>query len=67
MTERSPEDGLRMAHGFLAGAARRRAAAVGPDQARQEALALASIRAELGAAPAGPDPRQDDPEAEAWR
>jgi glycerol-3-phosphate dehydrogenase len=67
MTERSPEDGLRMAHGFLAGAARRRAAAVGPDQARQEALALASIRAELGKAPAGPDPRQDDPEVEAWR
>ncbi len=67
MTERSPADGMRMAHGFLAGAARRRAAAVGPDQARQEALALASIRAELGSAPSGPDPRQDDPEIEAWR
>jgi glycerol-3-phosphate dehydrogenase len=67
MTERSPEDGLRMAHGFLAGAARRRAAAVGPDQARQEALALAALRAELGRAPSGPDPRHDDPEVEAWR
>jgi glycerol-3-phosphate dehydrogenase len=67
MTERSPRDGLAMAQGFLAGAARKRAAAVGTDQARQEALTLASLRAELGAAPSGPDPRNDDPEQEAWR
>jgi glycerol-3-phosphate dehydrogenase len=67
MTGRSPREGLAMAHGFLAGAARRRAAAVGHDQARQEALALASIRAEIGDAPAGPEPRSDDPEQEAWR
>jgi len=67
MTERSPRDGLAMAHGFLAGAARRRAAAVSTDQARQEALTLAALRAELGSAPSGPDPRNDDPEQEAWR
>jgi hypothetical protein len=34
---------------FLESAARRRLAAVGPVQARQEALALAVLRAELGA------------------
>ncbi len=67
MTGRSPRDGLALAHGFLAGAARKRAAAVGPDQARQEALGLASLRAELGHAPAGPEPREDEPEYEAWR
>jgi hypothetical protein len=39
-----------MALDFLEGAARRRMAAVGPLQARQEALSLASIRAELGSA-----------------
>jgi len=48
MTGRSPLDGQRMALDFLEGAARRRMAAVGPLQARQEALSLASIRAELG-------------------
>jgi glycerol-3-phosphate dehydrogenase len=67
MTDRSPRDGLRLAHGFLASAARRRAAAVGPDQARQEALGLAALRAELGHAPSGPDPDQDDPDQEVWR
>ena len=67
MTDCSPQRGLQMAHGFLAGAARRRAAAVGPDQARQEALGLAALRAELGNAPAGPDPVSDDPEQGAWR
>jgi len=67
MTERSPSEGLAMAHGFLAGAARRRAAAVTPDQARQEALTLAALRAELGSAPAGAEPRNDDAEHEAWR
>ena len=50
MTGRSPLDGQRMALDFLEGAARRRMAAVGPLQARQEALSLASIRAELGSA-----------------
>jgi hypothetical protein len=40
---------------------------VGSDQARQEALGLAALRAELGSAPSGPDPRNDDPEQETWR
>jgi glycerol-3-phosphate dehydrogenase len=48
MTERSPRDGLRSARDFLAIQARRRQAAVGPDQARQEALAIAALRAEIG-------------------
>jgi glycerol-3-phosphate dehydrogenase len=67
MTDLSPRAGLELAHGFLAGAARRRAAAVGPDQARQEALGLAALRAEIGHAPTGPDPESDEPEYEAWR
>jgi glycerol-3-phosphate dehydrogenase len=50
MTGRSPREAERMAVSFLRGAARRRAAAVGPLQARQEALAHASLRAELGLA-----------------
>jgi glycerol-3-phosphate dehydrogenase len=50
MTERSPEEGRGLALEFLEGARRRRAPAVGPGQARQEALALASIRASLGTA-----------------
>ncbi len=45
---RSPEDGRRDALSFLAGAAKRRVAAVGPEQARQEALAIAVLRAQLG-------------------
>ena len=48
MTGRSPDDARRMALNFLETAARRRLAAVGPLQARQEALALASLRSELG-------------------
>jgi glycerol-3-phosphate dehydrogenase len=48
MTARPAIAGLMMAHQFLQNAARRRLAAVGADQARQEALALASLRAELG-------------------
>jgi glycerol-3-phosphate dehydrogenase len=51
LTGRSPRDGLAMAEDFLVGAARRRAPAVGPDQARQEALNLAALRAQLGRAP----------------
>jgi len=48
MRERSPRDGLRSARDFLAIQALRRRSAVGPDQARQEALAIAALRAEIG-------------------
>jgi glycerol-3-phosphate dehydrogenase len=48
LTGRSPREGLALAHGFLSRARDRRAAAVGPDQARQEALSLAALRAEIG-------------------
>jgi glycerol-3-phosphate dehydrogenase len=48
MTGRSPLDGQRMALDFLETAARRRIGAIGPLQARQEALALSAIRSELG-------------------
>lgn len=47
-TGRSPSEGQRMAIDFLASAARRRACAVGAVQARQEALSIAALRAELG-------------------
>src|SRR5258706_7297599 len=47
-TGKSPAQGLAMAMRFLRAAARRRSAAIGAAQARQEALALASLRAELG-------------------
>jgi len=47
-TGRSPQAGLSMALAFLHGAARRRAAAIGGQQARAEAIALGSLRAELG-------------------
>ncbi len=47
-TGASPVDGQRMALEFLDASARRRVSAVGPQQARQEALALASVRAQLG-------------------
>jgi glycerol-3-phosphate dehydrogenase len=45
-TGRSPEDGQRMALDFLVRAQRRRAPALGPEQARQEAIALAALGAE---------------------
>lgn len=48
-TGRSPADGARMASEFLARAARRRLSTIGPEQARQEALALGAERALLGA------------------
>lgn len=48
MTERSPAVGRRLALEFLEHAARRRAPAVGPEQARQEALGLAVARSALG-------------------
>ncbi len=47
-TGQSPERGLAMSLKFLDAAARRRSAAIGPQQARAEVLALASLRAELG-------------------
>ncbi|MCC6217214.1 MAG: glycerol-3-phosphate dehydrogenase/oxidase [Polyangiaceae bacterium] len=47
-TGRTPAEGVLMAVELLEGAARRRLAVVGPQQARMEALALASVRAELG-------------------
>ncbi len=48
MTGGSPDDGRRMALAFLDSAAKRRICALGPEQARQEALALGVLRAELG-------------------
>ncbi len=49
----SPESGRRLALEFLTGAARRRLCALGPEQARQEALTIAAQRAELGLEHAG--------------
>jgi glycerol-3-phosphate dehydrogenase len=43
-----PREGLRQAASFLSRQALTRSAALGPDQARQEALAIAAVRAELG-------------------
>lgn len=51
MKERSPESGRRDALRFLERARRRRLAAVGPAQARQEALALAHLRSQVGREP----------------
>jgi glycerol-3-phosphate dehydrogenase len=48
LTGQAPRDGQRMALEFLETAARRRLAVIGPEQARQEALTLAALRAELG-------------------
>ncbi len=45
-----PRVGREQALRFLVRAARTRSAALGPEQARQEALAIASVRAELGTA-----------------
>jgi len=47
-TGRSPEAGQHMALDFLVQGARRRSAAVGPAQARQEALTLSALQAEVG-------------------
>lgn len=55
-TGKSPAQGLAMAMRFLRATARRRSAAIGAAQARSEALALASLRAELGAAADDPEP-----------
>ncbi len=43
-----PREGLQQSMDFLAEKALTRAVALGPEQARQEALAIASVRAELG-------------------
>jgi glycerol-3-phosphate dehydrogenase len=47
-TGQSPAEGRRLALRFLSGAAKRRLPVIGPEQARQEALALAALGAELG-------------------
>ena len=44
----SPQEGMRDAVRFLLRQSKTRAVGLGPDQARQEALAIASARAELG-------------------
>ena len=43
-----PREGMRQALAFLERQARTRSVALGPDQARQEALAIASVRSEIG-------------------
>ncbi|HLV69048.1 MAG TPA: glycerol-3-phosphate dehydrogenase/oxidase [Polyangiaceae bacterium] len=48
-----PSEGPRLALEFVQGAARRRLPAITSDQARQEALALAAIQAEVGTGHAG--------------
>lgn len=48
LTERSPAEGHAMAVRFLEVAAKRRLSTLGPEQARQEALALAAQRAQVG-------------------
>jgi glycerol-3-phosphate dehydrogenase len=48
MNGESPATGRRHALDFLDQAGRRRVCAVGPEQARQEALLLASVRSSLG-------------------
>jgi len=46
--ELDPREGMRQALSFLERQALTRSAALGPDQARQEALTIASVRAEIG-------------------
>jgi glycerol-3-phosphate dehydrogenase len=46
--ELPPREGLRQAMAFLRRQAPSRAVALGPEQARQEALAIAAVRAEIG-------------------
>jgi glycerol-3-phosphate dehydrogenase len=48
MTDQAPEVGRKSALSFLTQSARRRAPALGPEQARQEALGLAVARSALG-------------------
>lgn len=49
--ELSPQEGKRLACRFLAEKVKTRVVALGQEQARQEAIALASIRSELGVEP----------------
>lgn len=51
LTGQTARDGLAQARSFLAEAARRRLPALGPEQARQEVLLQASVRASLGQEP----------------
>ena len=53
MTGATAGEGLGMAFEFLHSAAKRRVSGIGPEQARQEALALAALGAEVGVAPSG--------------
>ena len=62
MTGQAPEAGMASALRFLEGASRKRAALLGPEQARQEALNIAVLRAELGAAPHAGRKSFEDPE-----
>ena len=48
MTDESPAHGRALARSFLVGAQKRRLCALGPEQARQEALIGEALRAELG-------------------
>ncbi|MGE0325781.1 MAG: glycerol-3-phosphate dehydrogenase/oxidase [Polyangiaceae bacterium] len=48
LTDRSPVEGQAMAAHFLEVSAKRRLSVLGPEQARQEALALAAQRAQVG-------------------
>lgn len=60
-----PREGLRQASSFLLRQAAMRAPALGPEQARQEALAIASARAELGLGLDDPDEAEASASAEA--
>lgn len=53
MTGATAGEGLGMAFEFLRAAAKRRVSGIGPEQARQEALALATLGSEVGVAPSG--------------
>lgn len=52
--ELAPREGIELAAKFLDGALRRRLPALGPEQARQEALAVAHLGAEIGWDPGRP-------------
>ena len=46
--ELAPEVGIRQALRFMTDQARTRVVALGPDQARQEAMIIASVRSQMG-------------------
>ena len=46
--ELSPREGMRQSLSFLLQKAQGRAVGLGPEQARQEAFAIAAVRSELG-------------------